>query len=178
MTELEIRTFDTYDAFAREWHSETLTETDISLEDARERGLLNEQGTRQLWQLLGLLSDEEVVIKLPEWLAAEKVGFTDRATPTLFVGRITRETEQAILFEDSAAARPLMSLAHRIHSLEDGLSNTADEDDRRGWLERRLQKKRAAFEEREEMASLRDEWIPKSQVQLAIKRENPEAQRS
>lgn len=177
MPELEIRTFDTYDAFAREWHAETLTETDASLEDARGRGLLNEQGTRQLWQLLGLLDDEEVVIKLPEWLAEKKVGFTDRATPTLFVGRIIRETEQAILFEDSAAARPLMALAHRIHSLEDGLSNTADEDDRRSWLERRLQEKRAAFEDRDEMVSLQDEWIPKSQVQLAFQRKLPEAHR-
>lgn len=178
MPALEIHTFDAYDAFAREWHAETISDIDMSLEHARERGLLNEQDTRQLWQLIGLLDDDELVIHLPDWLAEEKVGFTETATPTTFVGCITRETEKAILFEDSAAARPLMSLAHRIHSLEDGLSNTSDDDDRRGWLGRRLQEKREAFENREEPVSLRDEWVPKSQVQLAFQREARVAPRS
>jgi hypothetical protein len=177
MAELVIRTFDTYDTFAREWHAETLTETDSTLDDARERGLLNEQGTRQLWQLMGLLDDEEVVIQLPEWLADEKVGPTDRATPTLFVGRVARQTEKAFFFENSAAARPLMALAHRVHSLEAGLSNTAADDDRRGWLERRLQEKQAAFDARDELVALRDEWIPKSQVQVAYRREVSTANR-
>ena len=112
MPTLEIRTFETYDGFAGEWHAKTLSDTDISLEASRERGLFNEQGTRQLWQLLGLLDDEKLVLQLPGWLAEEKVGSTESATPTLFVGRVTRETEKAVLFEDSAAARPLMSLAH------------------------------------------------------------------
>ncbi len=178
MPALDVRTFDTYDAFAREWHAGTLSDTAISLEDARERGLLNEQGTRQLWQLLGLLDDDELVIHLPEWLAEEKVGFTESATPTTFVGRVSRETEKAILLEDSAAARPLMSLAHRIHSIEDGLSTTGTDDDRRGWLERRLREKREAFETRDEMVGLGDEWVPKSQVQLAIRRETMGADRS
>lgn len=170
MAELEIRTFDSYDAFARYWHGDTLVEDDLSLEGARDRGFLNEQETRQLWQLLGLLSEDDLVIKIPEWLAEEKVGITDRATPTMFVGRIGRETEKAILFADSVAARSLTSLAHRIRSLEDGLSNTADNDNRRDWLERRLQDKREAFEAREDRVSLHDEWIPKSQVQIAFQR--------
>ena len=173
MPTLDIRTFETYHGFAEEWHDETLSKPDITLEEARERGLLNEQGTRQLWQLLGLLDEGELVIQLPEWLAAEKVDFTERATPTLFVGRVTQETEKAILFEASAAAQPLMALAHRIHSLEDGLSNTAHDADRRGWLENRLQELLDAFEARDEMVSLRDEWIPKSQVRLAIRRSPP-----
>jgi len=170
MPALELRTFDTYADFAREWHATTLSERDISLEDARKRGLLNEQGTRQLWQLLYLLGDEELVIQLPEWVAEEKTGTTDRTTPTTFVGRVSRETNEAILLEDSAAARPLMSLAHRIHSLEAGLSNTGDDDDRRGGLESRLREKREAFGNRNGMVGLGDEWIPKSQVQIAIRR--------
>lgn len=178
MPPLEIRSFETYDTFARQWHAETLAETEGSLEDARDRGLLNEQGTRQLWQLLGLLDDEELVIQLPEWLAEEKVGVTDRGPPTTFVGRITRDTEKAILLEESAAARPLMSLAHRIHSLEDGLSQTGADHDRRDWLERRLREKRAAFEDRDELVGLRDEWIPKSQVELAFRRVATDAPRS
>lgn len=172
MPTLEIRTFETYDDFAEEWHVETISDTDTTLEEARERGLLNEQGTRQLWQLLGLLDDDELVIQLPEWLATEKVGPTERATPTLFVGRVARETEKAVLIEDSAAAQPLMSLAHRIHSLEDGLSNTADDDDRHGWLASRLRENLEAIRAREGMVSLRDEWIPKSQVRLAIQRKS------
>lgn len=39
----------------------------------------------------------------------------------MFVGSISRETEDAILFESSAAVRPLMGLAHKIHSLEKGI---------------------------------------------------------
>lgn len=170
MPTLEIHTFETYDSFAGEWHSETLSDTDISLEDARDRRLLNEQGTRQLWQLLGLLDDEELVIQLPEWLADEKGDFTKRATPTIFVGRVTRETEKAVLFEDSAVVRSLMSLAHRIHSLENGLSRTGDDVDRHDQLESRLREKQAAFRKREEMVGFRDEWIPKSQIQLAFQR--------
>lgn len=170
MSTLEIRTFETYDGFAGEWHGDTLSDADSSLEDARERGLLNEQGTRQLWQLLGLLEDEEMVIQLPEWIAEEKVGDMKSDTPTLFVGRITRETEKAVRFEESAAAQPLMSLAHRIHALEAGLSNTGDDDDRRGGLERRLREKGEAFRTRDAMVDLDDEWLPKSQIQLAVRR--------
>lgn len=123
-----------------------------------------------LWQLLGELNEDEVLITLPEWLAEEKVGSTTGRTPTWFVGRIRRETEKAICFEDSAAARPLMALAHRIHSLEDGLSHTAADHDRRGWLERRLQEKQETFRNRDESVSLREEWIPKSQVVVAVRR--------
>lgn len=165
-----ITEYAEYDPFARRWHSDTLSERDVTLEEARERGLLNEQDTRQLWQLLGLLAEDDLFIQIPEWLAEEKVGFTDRATPTTFVGRITRETEDAILFEDSAAARPLMRLAHRIHSLERGVENTEADDDRREWLESRLREKRRAFETRDEFPTLSDEWLPKSQLITVVRR--------
>ncbi len=89
----------------------------MSLSKKPGTGLLNEQKTRQLWQLLGLLGTDEIFIQLPDWLADEKGGVTDRAPPTMFVGCISRETEDAILFKESAAAQPLMGLAHRIHSL-------------------------------------------------------------
>jgi hypothetical protein len=178
MPPLEIRTFETYDGFAAEWHSETLSDTDIALGDARDRGLLNEQDTRQLWQLLGLLDDDELVIQLPEWLAEEKCDFTKSATPTMFVGRVTRESEKAVLFEDSAVARPLMSRAHRIYALEDGLSQTGADDNRRDWLESRLREHQAAFDNREGLVGPRDEWIPKSQIQIAFERESTRAHRS
>ncbi|WP_231190437.1 hypothetical protein, partial [Haladaptatus sp. DYF46] len=108
-----ITEYANYDAFVREWHSETVTDDDSSLEEARDQGLLNEQKSRQLWQLLGLLDTNELLIQLPEWLADEKGGSMDKTTPTMFVGTITRETEDAILFENSAAARSLMRLAHK-----------------------------------------------------------------
>lgn len=178
MSALDVRSFDTYDAFARQWHAATLADAEGSLDHARERGLLNEQGTRQLWQLVGLLDDEELVIQLPEWLAEAKVGGAERAVPTLFVGRVARETEKAIRLEHSAAARPLMSIAHRIHSLEVGLATIGGDADRRSWLERRLQEQREAFETRDGLVGLKDEWIPTSLVQLAIRRETPDAARS
>ena len=169
MTDL-ITEYADYDVFARKLHLETLNDRDVSLEEARERGLLNEQETRQLWQLLGLLEEDALLIQLPEWLADEKIGLTDRATPTLFVGRISRETEDAILFEGSAAARPLLPLAHRIHSLENGLETTAADTDRQERLENRLRDHRQTFENRDDALSLADEWLPKSQLITAVQR--------
>lgn len=165
-----IAEYTEYDSFARRWHSDTLSERDITLEEARERGLLNEQDTRQLWQLMGLLAEDGLFIQIPEWLAEEKVGFAEGATPTTFVGRSARETEDAILFEDSAAARPLMRLAHRIHSLERGIENAEADDDRREWLENRLREKRREFETRGELPTLSDEWLPKSQLITVVRR--------
>ena len=165
MANLEISEYADYDTFAQEWHADDLG--DVALEDARDSGLLNEDETRLLWQLLGQLGDDEVLIVIPEWLAEEKVGFVEGATPTTFVGRIERETKKAIHFIDSASARPLMKLAHRIHRLEDG-----DTDDRREWLDNRLQELREEFENREDVAGLSEEWIPKSQLLHAIRRSN------
>lgn len=149
MTEntLEITEYGTFDAFATTWDG---SETD----------------TRLVWQLLGQLADDELLIELPDWLAEEKVGFVDGATPTAFVGRIERETDKAIRVTDAAAARSLMKLAHRIHELE----QNEDDPDRDEWLDRQLQKHRRAFEEREDVITLQDEWLPKSQLRHVIRR--------
>lgn len=165
-----ITEYADYDSFARAGHSGTLADYDVSLEEARERGLLDEQRTRQLWQLLGLLGTDELLVRLPEWLAEEKVEATDRATPTMFVGRISRETEDAILFEESAAARPLMGLAHKIHSLERGIGNTGAGTDRREQSEDRLRDYYQQFRDRDDLPSLSDEWLPKSQLVTALQR--------
>lgn len=76
---------------------------------------------------MGQLDPDELLIKIPEWLAEENIGYVDGGTPTEFVGRIERETEKAILFADSASAHPLMRFAHRITNLEEG-SDHADPD--------------------------------------------------
>lgn len=165
-----VTEYTDYDSFARRWHSDTLDERDISLEEARDRGLLNEQDTRQLWQLLGLLEDDEVFVQIPEWLAEDKVGATNRATPTTFVGRIAQETEDAIRVTESAAAHTLMRLAHRIHTLEHGLENTAADEDRREWLQARIDDNRRKFDERKDIPELTDEWLPKSQLITVIQR--------
>lgn len=169
MTDL-ITEYADYDSFARVWHSDTLTDYDVSLEEARERGLLNEQRTRKLWQLLELLGTDELFIQLPDWLADEKVEVADRATPTMFVGRISRETEDAILFKESAAARPLIELAHRIHSLEKGIGNTGADTDRQERSENRIQDLYQQFRNRDDLPGLSDEWLPKSQLITAIQR--------
>ncbi len=122
--------------------------------------------TRLLWQLLGQLGDDEVLVRIPAWLAEEKAGYTDGAPPTEVVGHIERETEKAILLGDSAAARPLMKLAHRIHELE---QNEGDPD-RNEWLEDRLAEHRHAFDNREDVPELADEWLPKSQLQCVVRR--------
>ena len=166
MADLQIQEFDDYDEFVQEWYAEKL---DVPLDEARNRSLINEDKTRLLWQLLGQLEDDELLIQIPQWLADQKVGFVDGTTPTEFVGRIDRETEKAILFTDSAAARSLTKLAHRIHQLEHSIENAAD-DDRRDWMENRLQQIRERFESREDATALSEEWLPKSQIQRAIQR--------
>ena len=165
-----ITEYADYDSFAREWHSGTLADYDVSLDKARERGLLNEQGTRQLWQLLGLLNPEELLVQLPEWLAEKKVESTNRTTSTMFVGYISSETEDAILFKSSAAARPLMGLAHRMHSLEKGIERTEDDTDRHERLADRFREHERKFDDRDDLPSLSDEWLPKSQLSAAIRR--------
>lgn len=165
-----ITEYANYDAFVREWHSETVTDDDSSLEEARDQGLLNEQKSRQLWQLLGLLDTDELLIQLPEWLADEKGGSMDKTTPTMFVGTITRETEDAILFENSAAARSLMRLAHKIHSLENGIENIGVDTDHHERLAKQLQDHQQQFCNRDGLPSLTDEWLPKSQLITAVQR--------
>lgn len=169
MAEL-ITEYGDYDSFAREWHSRTLADYDVSLDEARERGLLNEQQTRKLWQLLGLLDSEDCLLQLPEWLAETKVDVENRATPTIFLGRISRETEDAILFESSAAARPLMGIAHQIHSLERGIERTEGGTDRHERLVDRVREHERTLEDRSDLPSLSDEWLPKSQLGTIVRR--------
>ncbi|MFB6229272.1 MAG: hypothetical protein ABEH88_12110 [Halobacteriales archaeon] len=145
MTDLNVRAVATYEEFVQEW---------------------GDGDTRLLWQLLGQFDDDEVLIQIPEWLAEDKAGYVDGAPPTEVVGRIERETEKAILLDDSAAARPLMKLAHRIHELE---QNEGDPE-RNDWLDDRLAEHRQAFESREDVPELADGWLPKSQLQCVVQR--------
>ena len=170
MTDL-ITHYSDYDSFVREWHAAELNDHEVDLQHARDRGLITEDETRMLWQLLGELSKDELLIRIPEWLAEEKVGFVDGATPTIFVGRIDRETAKAIRFIDSASARPLMKLAHRIYHFEEGIENVGDsDDDRQKWLERRLKANRREFENRDDVPGLSEEWLPKSQLLNVVRR--------
>lgn len=73
MADFDIQKFDGYDdEFIRARYAEEL---DVPLDEARNRGLLNEDETRLRWQLLGQLNDDELFIQIPEWLADEKLGF-------------------------------------------------------------------------------------------------------
>lgn len=62
MAELTIMECATYEASTRTWDGP-------------------ESDTRMLWQLLGQLDADEVLVQLPEWLAKEKVGNPRRSTP-------------------------------------------------------------------------------------------------
>ena len=166
-----IRTYADYDSFAREWHSDTLEDRDVSLEEARERDLVDERETRQLWQLLGLLDESRVFLQLPKWLAEEKSGDVRGDLPTTFVGYISRETEDAILFEDSSPSRRLVRIAHKIHTLENGIENAVTDGDRRKQLEGKLQDEYRRFEDPDDVPYLSDEWLPKSQLIAVIQRE-------
>ena len=147
MADITITECATYEEFTRTWDGA-------------------EADTRMLWQLLSQLDADEVLVQLPEWLAEEKVGYVEGATPTAFVGRIERETEKAILLGDATDARSLMKLAHRMHQLEQG-NATSDSQE---WLDERLADHRRAFEERADAVTLQDEWLPKSQLRLVVRR--------
>ncbi|EFW94189.1 hypothetical protein ZOD2009_00105 [Haladaptatus paucihalophilus DX253] len=165
-----LRTFADYDSFAREWHSETLKDRDVTLEVARKRGLLNEQDTRRLWQLLGLLDEDDVFIQLPEWIAEEKTNDVQGSLATTFVGYLSRETEDAVLFKESSPAHRLMQIAHKIQSLENRVQNTAVDSDRRKRLTDKLEEEHRRFETRDDIPYLSDEWLPKSQLITVIRR--------
>jgi len=141
-----MREVATYEEFATEWGSDN-------------------DDTRLLWQLLGQLDEDEVLVQIPEWLAEEKVGYIDGAPPTEVVGRIERETARAILLDEPVGARPLMKLAHRIHELE----QNEDDPDRNDWLEDRLAEHRREFQRREDVPELADGWLPKSQLQHVVR---------
>ncbi|WP_153952716.1 hypothetical protein [Halosegnis longus] len=165
-----IRTYADYDTFARRWHSETLRDHGVALETARERSLISEQDTHRLWQLLGLLDEADVFIQLPEWLVDEKTDDVRERLATAFVGRISRETEEAVLFKNSSPGRRLMQIAHKIHSLEHGIENTAVDSDRRERLNDMLQEEHRRFEKRDDAPYLSDEWLPKSQLISIVQR--------
>lgn len=156
MADLEIAEYREYDAFAQDWSADG--------------GSQEETEARLRWQLLGQLDDDELLIQLPEWLANEKVGFVDGATPTEFVGRIDQETKQTIRFIESAAAQSLSKRAHRIQKLEESVESGAEDADREEWLTDRLEEHRQAFEQREDAPGLAEEWLPKNQVQRAVRR--------
>lgn len=145
MTDLDVQAVATYEEFVQEWAN---------------------GDTRLLWQLLGQLGDDEVLVRIPEWLAEENAGYVEGAPPTEVVGRIERETDQAILLEEPASARSLMKLAHRIHELE----QNEDDPDRNDWLDNRLAEHRREFEKREDVPKLADGWLPKSQLQHVVRR--------
>lgn len=152
MPELDISEYSDQSTFARDW------------EDYENPLYGQDEDLQMLWQLLGLLDADELLIHLPEWLAEEKVGFVDGKAPTVFVGRIEDETEKAILVKDSASARSLMKLAHRIDHLQQGLEKVTDDEQRREHLQNRLEEKREEFEKRDDVVELQNEWLPKSQI--------------
>jgi len=116
------------------------------------------------------VDEKNVFVQLPEWLVKEKVTDAHRSVPTTFVGRISHETEAAVLFEDSVPARRLMHPAQRIHSIEHGIENTPVDSDRRTRLNDQLQAAYRKFETQDGAPYLSDEWLTKSQIIVTIRR--------
>lgn len=147
-----VTEYANYEAFAREWEGPP-------------------DDPELVWQLLGELEADEVLVCLPAWLAEEKVGFVEGATPRTFVGRVDEERAKAIRLVDSAAAGPLLKLAHRLHHFEAGIAKVGESDaDRREWLERRRDQARTEFETRTAVPGLAEEWLPKSQLEQVVRR--------
>ena len=147
MPDFAIQTYTTYEAFAADW-------------------AVPDKETRMTWQLLEQIDDDEVLVELPQWLADENVGYTQGSVPTTFVGRIATESDEAIQLADSAAARSIRKPAHRISQLEQSDSDKQDD-----WLDDRLAEHREEFNQRDDAVSLNDEWLPKSAIVQAVKRQ-------
>lgn len=52
---------------------------------------MTEDKIQLLWQLLGQLDPDELLIQIPNWLAEQKVEFVDGSPPAEFIGRIDLE---------------------------------------------------------------------------------------
>ena len=108
-----------------------------------------------------------MLVELPQWLADENVGYTKGSVPTAFVGRVATESDEAIQLADSAAARSIRKLAHRISQLEQ-----SDSDEQDDWLDDRLAEHREEFNQRDDAVSLNGEWLPRSAIVQAVKRQD------
>lgn len=151
VAELPVQAYTTYEDFAQA-HSEHFTDTDLP----------------QVWALLCELETGQLFIRIPRWLADQKVGFIDSGTPTEFIGRIDRETGKAVLFTESMPARSLFRQAHLIQHMEQRLTDLSDAD-QRSRVESRLRTHREEFTTRPEHPVLDEEWLPKSQIELALR---------
>jgi len=148
MSELTVRTYSSYEEFAEAWSG-------------------SGKETRMTWQLLDQIADDEILVEIPQWLADKKVGYTQGSVPTAFVGRIATESEDAVQLADSAAAKSLRKLAHRISQLEQ-----SDNTDNKDWLDDRLADHREQFTNRVDAVSMDNEWLPKSEILQAIERDD------
>lgn len=146
MAALNIKTYTSYEAFAAAWSG-------------------SQKETRMTWQLLDQIENDEVLVEIPQWLADEHVGYTQGSAPTAFVGWIETESTDAVQLADSAAAKSLRKLAHRISQLEQ-----SDNTESKEWLDDRLAEHRAKFNSRVDATSLSDEWLPKSGILQAVTR--------
>lgn len=147
MPTLDIREVTSYQEFVDVWDANT-------------------DQVRLFWQLLGQLDEDEVLIRIPAWLAEEKTAFGTGSSPTEIVGRIDRETDKAIRLSDSVAANAIAKGAHLIHHLEREDGNP----DRTEWVENRLADHRRTFQARYDKPGLADDWLPKSQIQQVVRR--------
>lgn len=137
-----------------------------SVEELAEIWDVDDNQARLLWQLLGQLDDDELLIRIPEWLAEEKAAYGTGAPPTEIVGRIDQETEKAVHLSESVKASAITKVAHSIHLLEE---NEGDPD-RNPWLDQRLARHRRTFQSRYDEPGLADGWLPKSQIKRAVRR--------
>jgi hypothetical protein len=158
MPALQVREVANFEEFVPVWLSDEIESGD-GIDDIH----FDETELLLLWQLLGQLDRDEVLVRIPEWLAEERAGYVDGAPPTEVVGRIGRETEKAIPLDAAASAEPSMNLVHRIHEL-------VQNEGRTEWLDNRFAEHRRAFTDRDGIPTLADGWLPKSQLEQVVRR--------
>jgi hypothetical protein len=85
-----------YDELVRHNHQSILKINNETLEEAREKGHINEETDKMIYSII---KKGKVVIRIPDWLKEGKIFYETSADLGLWAGEIEKETERAILFK-------------------------------------------------------------------------------
>jgi len=89
-----------YDKLVKKRHADILSANDETLEEARKKEHIVEYEDKIIWKLM---RKGYIVVEIPQWLAEKKIlCYGGSFPPTIFFGKIEKETEKAIFFEGKA----------------------------------------------------------------------------
>lgn len=133
-----------YDELVKKRHADILRANNETLVEAREKGHIVEYEDRLIWRLM---KKGYTIIEIPQWLAEKKIlCYSGSYPPTVFFGKIEKETEKAVYFEGKA----IETDERRIKTILEKI------------IENEIKK---PLEELFGMNQI-SEWLPKSQIKI------------